>query len=167
MKQKLKEHALKVFDYYIAYYDAILKDFPEDRMEEAAGEAETPLHLLKHVGGTAGWWMKRRGTRFDFSSSLNSVAEFKQVVKKQREAFAKFLEDDDELYWSSETDPKPTVPWIMIRSVNHALHHGGMLILYRHIFGLPPLDFGDGPDWGEIVDLPGEIHYSELHKDSK
>lgn len=164
MRQKLKNHALKAYDYFISYYDVILDGFPEEKLEEKVGEAETPLHLLKHVGGTPGWWMKQRGTRLPFSSSLNSLSAFKEVIRKQRDAFKELLEDDGQLYWlhDGEEKPKLSIPWLMIRSVHHAIHHGGMLIMYRHIYGLPPLKYEDQFDWGKMVDLPGEIHYSTL-----
>ncbi len=164
MKEKLKTQAVQSFENLIKYYHVIMDDFPEDKLEERLGNALSPLELLQHVGGTPGWWMKRRGTRFDFSSSIKSRDHFFEVLNMQLNAFKTMLEDPKELYWKSKDESKPqlSIPWIMIRSYYHAIHHGAMLIHYRHIYGLPPLNFGDDLDWGMLVDLPGDLFYSDL-----
>ncbi|RMG20082.1 MAG: hypothetical protein D6732_29145 [Methanobacteriota archaeon] len=164
MKEILREHALSAYQTIEPYFKKILEGFPEEKFHEKIGTALTPFELLQHVVGTPGWWMKQRGTRFPFSSSIKTVDQFFEVLRKQEEYFANALEDEKELYWKSKDEEKPrlSIPWIMIRSFNHALHHGAMLIHYRHLYSLPPIQFEKGMHWGNIVDIPGNLWYGKM-----
>ncbi len=157
----LKYHALTSFEYLIKYFKGILDGFPEEHLETSIGQAKSPMTLLKHVGGTSGWWMKRRGTPFEFSSSVKSLPHFFEVLQNQLNAFRKLLEDKENVYWKDSEKPSPSIPWIMIRSYNHGMHHGAMIILYRHYHGLPPVTFPNGMNWGDFADLTPSILYEK------
>lgn len=164
MQEVLKQHAITSYRALSPYFRKILEGFPEEKMNEKVGSAQSPMELMKHIVGTPGWWMKQRGTRLPFSSSIQSAAEFFEILERQRFHFEKLLDDSKEIYWKSSTDDKPklSVPWIMIRSFHHALHHGAMLIQYRHFHGLPPIQFDKGMHWGDLVDIAGNMVYGNL-----
>ncbi len=153
---KLKTHAMESWRMAIEFLKFTLKDFPEDKLNESFGEAETVLALLRHVGGTAHFWMQRAEKPFSFPFECDGIPSFLDNMEKQFEELKASLEKSEELTWSREP---LSVPWIMIRTANHMMHHAAMLIYIRHILGLDALEQTREVNWGKIVDLAGKINY--------
>ncbi|MHA2250190.1 MAG: hypothetical protein ACXAD7_07500 [Candidatus Kariarchaeaceae archaeon] len=157
---KLKDHALQAFSNTIEFLKYVLKDFPNDKLEEGIGSAQPPLYLMKHIAGTASFWMKRIDRSFKHLARVEDISSFFTKLELQLGEFQELLNDKNELIWVTPAQSeKYSVPWVMIRSANHAMHHASMLIQYRHYYGLPPLDQTKEVNWGVIVDLPGNMNY--------
>lgn len=164
MKNKLKEQALSQYFNIIEFLRYVLKDFPDDKINQKIEESETPLQILRHLGGTANFWMGHSDRLFSFKAEINDIDSFFDILELQLKTFKTLLEDENELYWKSSTMDKPrlSIPWIMIRTANHMQHHAGMLIFFRHIYALPVLEQSKQLNWSVMVDFPGDLHYSEL-----
>ena len=150
----LKEHALEFYSQASEFLKIVLKDFPDSKLDEKMGEAETAREILKHAVATPHWWMKRANRPMEFRAQFENVADIIDLLDRQNATWQKLLENENELHWT----PTASVPWIMIRSANHMMHHSSMLIYMRHVWGLPSL----GPDnpWGKIVDLHAKLMYT-------
>lgn len=164
MKSKLKNHAVSIFRDSIQFLHYVLDNFPDNKLTESIGSADPPMKLLIHIGNTGSFWMKKFRTPFEKSLRIETKETFFEKMDYQLTEFEKILENENEIYYKSDDKTKPRlgVPWIMIRTANHAMHHAAMLIQHRHIHGLPPLNQNREANWSSIVDLPGVINYSEL-----
>lgn len=156
----LKTHTLTLYSEVVKFVKLVLKDIPEEKMNEKIGEGEKPADILFHMIATPHWWMKQIGRPMDFRAKFSSLQEAIDLLDKQVVSFTELLGKEDELKWTS-TDSFPgkerSLPWVMIRSANHMMHHASMLIYIRHIWGLPGLG---KTNWGKIVDLAADINYS-------
>ncbi len=145
----------------IEFLRYVLEDFPDEKIDLPIAEAKTPLYWMKHIAGTASSWMKGLNRPFQHRMRVIDKNSFFEKLEKQFIEFKEILKDNKEITWQSVTKSNEyTIPWIMIRSANHAMHHASMLIIYRHYYGLPALKQTKEVNWGNIVDLPGNINYS-------
>lgn len=154
MNMALKEHALELYSKSSDFLKLVLNNFPDSKLDEKIGEGETAREILKHAVATPHWWMKRADKPMEFRAQFETVADILNLLDKQNTAWKKMLEDESEVHWT----PTTSIPWIIIRSANHMMHHSSMLIFMRHIWSLPSL--GPNNPWGNIVDLPGKLLYT-------
>ncbi|MHA2030272.1 MAG: hypothetical protein ACW98K_00225 [Candidatus Kariarchaeaceae archaeon] len=160
--KNLKEHAVSIFEMAIQFLEYVLDGFPEDKLEEPLGKASPPLYWMKHIAGTASFWMRKIDREFKHKMRVVDKQSFFEKLNLQLTELKEILEDDSEVYWIPSTKSQNfSVPWAMIRSANHAMHHASMLIVYRHYYGLEPLQQSNEINWRTIVDLPGNINYLE------
>ena len=150
----LRKHAIELYKNASQFLKLVLTDFPDTKLDEQIGEAETARSILKHMVGTPHWWMKRAESPMPFRASFQTIEDIKSLLTKQNETFTELLQNEDNVHWT----PTTSIPWIMIRSANHIMHHASMLIYMRHVWGLPSL----GPDnpWSKIVDYPAKLLYA-------
>ena len=146
----LRNYAIEHYKNASDFLKLVLTEFPDSKLDEQFGEAETARTLLKHVVGTPHWWMKRADHPMPFRAAFDNVNEIGDLLDKQNETFAQMLQNEENVHWT----PTTSIPWIMIRSANHMMHHISMLIFMRHVWGLPSL--GPQNPWGRIVDYPGK-----------
>ncbi len=158
---KLKNHAIQAFTKTIQFLRFVMKDFPADKLSDSIGSAQPPIYWMKHIAGTASFWMKRIDREFKHTARVEDIASFFNKLELQLSEFQELLQNENELIWATPSQNEQySVPWIMIRSANHAMHHAAMLIQYRHYYGLNPLEQTEDTNWGIIVDLPGNINYT-------
>ena len=158
--ENLKEHAISIFEMAIQFLEYVLDGFPEEKLEKSLGKGNPPLYWMKHIAGTASFWMKRIDRGFKHRARVVDKQSFFEKLNLQLSEFKEILNNDDEVYWTPVTkDTNYSIPWVMIRSANHAMHHASMLIVFRHYYGLEPLQQSKEINWGTIVDLPGNINY--------
>lgn len=154
----MKEYAIEFYSEVVKYVKLVLKDMPEDKLLEYYSEEEKPIDIIFHMVATPHWWLKQSDKGFDFSAKFNSIQEVNQLLDKQIAVFKTKLNDENELIWTNDQNynaKEKSVAWIMIRSAYHMMHHSAMLIVFRHMWGLPPLE---NANWGKIVDFaPGHL----------
>lgn len=158
---KIKEHAITSFANAIQFWKYVLKDFPQEKLELEIEGAEAPIYFMKHVSGTASYWMKRISRPFNFQMRCVDTSSFLEKMEKQLEELKEVLNDESLLTWITPHDsPNYSVPWLMVRTANHAMHHAAMIIVYRHYYRLGPLKQGIDLNWGNIVDFHGRVYNS-------
>jgi hypothetical protein len=144
----------------IEFLKIILEDFPDEKLDQPIGKAKSPLYFMKHIAGTASFWMRKIDREFKHRMRVEDKTSFFEKLEKQLSELKDILENDDEITWQPAGGQIPhSVPWIAVRSANHAMHHASMLIIYRHYYGLGPLNQTPDVNWGKIVDLPGNLNY--------
>ncbi|MHA2097625.1 MAG: hypothetical protein ACW99A_02985 [Candidatus Kariarchaeaceae archaeon] len=151
----LKEYAIEHYKTVTDFVKLVLIEFPNSKLDEQLGEGETARIILKHMVGTPHWWMKRSERSMPFRAAFETIEDISTLLDSQNNAFQEMLNNPDEIHWT----PTKSIPWIMIRSANHMMHHASMLIFMRHVWGLPPL--GPNNPWGKIVDYPAKIMYEK------
>lgn len=152
---ELREYAIEHYKNATDFLKLVLTDFPDEKLDEQLGQAETPRTVLKHVVGTPHWWMKRAERPMPFRATFEKIDEVKDLLDKQNTTFTQLLQNTEDVHWT----PTTSIPWIMIRSANHIMHHSSMLIFMRHVWALPSL--GPNNPWGKIVDYPGKALFQK------
>jgi len=149
----LRDHAVEHYKNASDFLKLVLTNFPNAKLDQQIGEAETARIIIKHAIATPHWWMKRAERPMPFRASFETIEDIFSLLDKQNGTFTELLQNENDVHWT----PTTSIPWIMIRSANHMMHHAAMLINMRHIWGLPSL----GPEnpWGMIVDYPGNLLY--------
>jgi hypothetical protein len=156
-QQQLKTYCLGYYENGLKYLKMVLDGMTVEHLTQKFGEAKTGAELLFHAVATPHFWMKRAERGFEFRAKFDTPEEAIALWERQLGVFRGILEDENELVYKGTT----SVPWIMIRSCNHLLHHLGMIIYIRNILGLSPLKGTDDFDWGKLVDFTMDNCYSE------
>jgi hypothetical protein len=154
-KQRLKEYCIGYYENGLKYLKLVLNGFTVKQLQQRFGKAKSGDELLFHVVATPHYWMKRTGRPFEFRAEFETPEEAIDLWERQLGVFRDILENEDELVYERHT----SVPWIMIRSCHHLLHHLGMIIYIRNILDFPPLGGDDEFNWGKMVDFTGDLHY--------
>lgn len=153
----LKEFPIKYYKDAITFLHYVMDDFPEDKLQTEFDKGEKPGDLFYHMVATPHFWMKKAERPFEFRAKYESIPDAFNLLNKQLETFTSLLNNNDELHWT----PATSIPWIMIRTVNHILHHTPMLIYIRHMLGLPPLKQSDEISWTKLADMMGDFVFKE------
>ena len=147
----LREYAVENYKNATDFLKLVLTDFPNAKLDDQVGEAETARMMIKHAVATPHWWMKQSERSMSFRASFETIEDIFSLLDKQNEEFTQLLQNETEVHWT----PTTSIPWIMIRSANHIMHHAAMLIYMRHVWGLPSL--GRDNPWSKIVDYPAKL----------
>ncbi|MDH5402610.1 MAG: hypothetical protein OEY49_08975, partial [Candidatus Heimdallarchaeota archaeon] len=93
-------------------------------------------------------YMDSKVTISDYQKKEQEVTElYRSVVKK---------EGEKGFNWKRPRDGSPSYHWDMIRTLQHAIYHMGMISNLRHMVGAPKLE-NVQTSWEEMVDSVFEI----------
>lgn len=99
------------------------------------------------------WMSKTSGEEPNYLGRETSLASFKLRQDKVAHIFRERLTKEGEagLVWIKPSEGKPSYHWDMVRCLQHAIYHTGMISLTRQIIGAPKLD-KTHDTWPDMVD---------------
>ena len=153
--QQLREYCIGHYANCLKYLKMVLKDMTVEQLQKTHGQAKSGAELLFHAVATPHFWMKRAERPFEFRAKFETPEEAITLWERQLGVFKEILQDESELFYKSPT----SIPWIMLRSSNHLIHHMSMVIYIRNILGMPAIEGLGDFNWGNLIDFHGDTFF--------
>ena len=160
--------AIGIQDKVIKFVSAVVKDFPEDKLEVKIGSSKTPLEIMNHILTGHYHTMQKANSQLSFKEFSSSTETFIEILHKQLQEYKEKGEEELSQKWFAPNQNKgvASIPWGIIRGSTHSLHHASQLIVFRHIYGLERLDISNEISWSHISNLITEFHYQNEPKNN-